>query len=203
MNNPSILPKAVIGHIVDLYRIVTFKFNNPYSYTKFRALISLANETNSDILIEAGTYKGLTAKRCAKYFKRVFTIELDDDLFKFSKKFLHRIKNIKVIQGDALEEIPKIIETENLNNMIIFLDGHFSGQGTAKGGLIEPAIEELEILAKYRERINGIIIDDFREFGFKGWPKKSTLISAAENYFESHGFNLRVHLDQVILTRID
>ena len=84
------------------------------------------------------------------------------------------------------------------NNAVIFLDGHFSQGVTAHGDLAEPACELLSSLASYKDKIKGIVVDDFRLFGIdKGWPRKSELIKSAEDCFGD--YRLSIHLDQVVL----
>jgi hypothetical protein len=191
--------QAFIGHLLDLYRIATFRFSNPHSYTNFRAIKSLAGQVNANTMIETGTYLGVTTKRCAPHFQKVYTIELDPQLADQAREFLRAQKNVEVLQGDAVKVLNQILET-NVGDTLVFLDGHFSGGVTACGDLPEPAIEELEILSKHKDKIAGIIIDDFRLFGIEpGFPSKSALFQAIENLFP--GFNLSVALDQILISR--
>lgn len=200
MNKQNRNIQALIGHIVDIYRLITFNFENPHSYTKFRAIKSMAYKTKSQIFIETGTYLGVTTDRCAPFFEKVYTIELDEHLAKQATNFLSRRKNVEVIQGDALEVLADILQQQSTQNILIFLDGHFSCGETACGDFPEPAIEELRIISRYKDRVNVVIIDDFRCFGEHiGYPSKSSLLMACEEYFND--FKLRVYLDQVILIR--
>jgi len=202
MNKASKLPKAYIGHIVDLYRIARWTFHNPHSYTKYRAINNLRKVTEAKTFIETGTFRGLTAKRCARVFDQVLTIELDDKLYAEASDYLAPLPNVKVIHGDGLVEVEKLLSDSSVDNVVLFLDGHFSGGVTALGDMHEPAVEELAVLSQYRDKISGIIIDDFREFGtMEGWPKKWELIRAAEELFVNDGYDLAVYLDQVIISR--
>lgn len=200
MNKPDQKFQAFTGHCIDLYRIASFNFKNPHSYTKFRQIKSIQEKTNSTVLIETGTYRGVTTKRCSYIFERIYTIELDEKLATEAATYLANKKNVEVIQGDALEVLPKILESDGLNNVLVFLDGHFSGGETACGNLPEPAVEELRIISKYKDKIKGVVIDDFRLFGTEhGFPKKSDLLKSAEGYFDDYDIN--VHLDQLIISQ--
>lgn len=169
---------------------------------KFITLRSLARRTGATCLIESGTYLGVTSARCSRAFNRVLTVELDPQLANLATSFLNRFDNVEVFQGDAINILPKLIARDDASRAVVFLDGHFSGGNTALGDVPEPAIMELEILANYRERICGIIIDDFRLFGVElGFPKKSDLIVAVESYFPFPDFELNVHADQLIVER--
>ena len=188
--------QAKIGHLLDLYRIATFNFSNPHSYTKYRQIKALKYKTSSKMLIETGTFRGVTTKRCASIFDKLYTIELDEKLANEASKNLSKRKNIKVLQGDATIELSNILQNEEVNNILVFLDGHFSGGITACGKIPEPAIEELKVLSRYKEKINCIIIDDFRCFGNNGFTEKSSIIKALEDEFSD--FELNIHLDQII-----
>jgi hypothetical protein len=195
--------EAFIGHLVDLYKIATFKFANaPHSYTKFRAIKASQQATQSKVFIETGTYFGVTTRRCAPFFEKVYTIELDKELANKATSFLKPKKNVQVLQGDALDILPELLSQEIGNNCLIFLDGHFSGGITACGSLPEPAIEELKIIAMYKNKVNAIIIDDFRLFGKEpDFPSKTHLFQVIEEHFPE--FNITVHLDQIVLNRLN
>ena len=82
-----------------------------------------------------------------------------------------------------------------LQYVLIFLDGHFSGTSTVRGDVSEPSVMEIEMLSRYRDKINAIIVDDFRCFGTDDWPAKSDLIRSLESFFPT--FTISVNLDQV------
>jgi len=199
VNRPGAYLQAMAGHLVDLYRLALFNVSNPHSYSKFRTIKHVARRTDARAFVEAGTYRGVTAARCARIFDQVFTVELDEKLAAAAAKYLDRWPNVTAIRGDALVEVPAILARPEVNNVIVFLDGHFSSGETAMGDLAEPAVEEIRLLGKYRQKIRGLIIDDFRGFGrWEGFPAKSELFAALEKEFPE--FDITVHLDQVIVT---
>jgi Ribosomal RNA adenine dimethylase len=201
MNQQNKEFQALIGHLVDLYKIANFKFSNPHSYTKFRSIVATRNKVSAKAFIETGTYLGVTTKRCASYFDKVYTIELDKELAKKAEDFLKPQKNVHVYQGDALNVLPLILK-EDISDTLIFLDGHFSGGETACGSMPEPVIEEIEIIANFKEKVKAIIIDDFRLFGTEpGFPSKSSLFQKIEENLPE--FSISVYLDQVILTKVN
>jgi hypothetical protein len=199
MNQQNKELQAIVGYLVDLYNISIFNFSNPHSYTKFKAITSIKTKVNANVFIETGTYLGVTTKRCASHFSRIYTIELDPLLADKASKFLSAHENVEVFQGDALSVLPNIL-SQDINNVLVFLDGHFSGGDTACGEIPEPAIEEIKILARFKKKISAIIIDDFRLFGTEpSFPSKSSLFQAIEEHFSE--FLLTVYLDQVIIQR--
>jgi hypothetical protein len=192
--------QAIAGHILDLYLLASFKFKNPHSYTKFRQIKSLKKRTNASSFVETGTYLGVTTKRCAPIFNQVYTIELDKQLAEQAQSFLSNNKNVEVIQGDALKVLPHLLEREEINDALVFLDGHFSGGITACGEIPEPGIEEIKILAQHKDKISCIVVDDFRSFGTEStFPTKFELLKAAEEYFPD--YEITVHLDQLIIVK--
>jgi hypothetical protein len=200
MNKTNRDIQALFGHVIDLYKLASFDFQNPHSYTKFLLIKRLQQKIKPSVFIETGTYRGVTTKRCSSIFDKIYTIELDKTLAAEAADYLSNKKNVQVIQGDALEVLPNILESEEVNNALIFLDGHFSGGVTACGNLPEPAIEELKLIANYRSKVKGIVVDDFRLFGTElGFPKKYDLLQVAEKNFED--YEISVHLDQLIISK--
>ena len=151
-------------------------------------------------LIESGTYRGHTTRKCAPLFQKVVTIEIDDSLAQRATQFLKDNTNIEVVHGDVIDSLPGILVREDMHDILVYLDGHFSGGITGKGKSDEPACDAINILSKHADKISAIIVDDFREFGGPGVPKKSELIKACE-YFFGDDTRLTVHLDQVIAIR--
>jgi hypothetical protein len=201
MNKQGAHFAAYCGHLVDLWRLLTFQHYNPHSFSKFRNIKSVALRTNATQMIETGTYVGNTAMRCSRYFQKVYTIELDKKLAAEAAAYLRRRANVEVIQGDALAELPKILARPTVDNLVVFLDGHFSGGDTALGDQPEPACDEIDVLAQFKGKIRAIVIDDFRSFGRgQGWPTKADLLRAIESSFNDQ-FDITVHLDQVLVIR--
>ncbi|MCX7113643.1 MAG: hypothetical protein NTX45_26880 [Proteobacteria bacterium] len=194
--------EARIGFIIDCWRMFRFNFQNPHSWVKYRQLVGLQKRTGAEVLFETGTYLGVTTRRCVRHFKRIETIELDSNLAKAAKKFLLPFPHVKVIEGDALYELPKCIaRMSTAEKAIVFLDGHFSGGDTACSSLPEPACEEIELFRGKTDQIAGVIIDDFRMFGVQqNAPTKSELFKKIEEVF-GPSFQIQVLWDQVVITR--
>jgi hypothetical protein len=193
--------RGLAGYLNDLSRIARGNFSNPHSYTKFLTINRLRKKTGATVFIEAGTYRGVTAARCSSVFEKVYTIELDPNLARAASIFLGNKRNVKVIQGDAVEVLHDLLTNHEVDRVLLFLDGHYSRGETACGVIPEPAAEELQVLKNYRDKINAIVIDDVRSFGTEAnFPKKSELLRSAEESF-GDGFDITLFLDQLILTR--
>jgi hypothetical protein len=204
VNNP--LYATIAGpcaHLIDLLNMVRFRFLNPHSYTKYRQIVAVARRTRARSLIETGTFRGVTARRCVPHFSRVYTIELDEELSRDAQVRLSRFRNCEVIQGDATLEIQKLLQRPDIGgDLLFFLDGHFSGEGTALGASAEPALDVIRVIARHKDRVAGILVDDFREFGSQpGWPTKQELIGTLEQEFSDSSFSLLVNCDQAVVMR--
>ncbi len=201
MNKPGAFLQALGGHLLDLYRLVTFDVRNPHSLSKLRNIDALRRKTGARTFVETGTYLGVTAARCARLFEKVVTIELDPELTRKAKQYLGRFPNVEVIEGDGLAVLPEVLARGDVRDVLVFLDGHFSGGVTARGDIPEPAVLEVDVLARFRDRIRAIVVDDFRCFGVEdGFPSKAELLASLERHFGAE-FDITVHLDQVLCAR--
>jgi hypothetical protein len=195
------LARSTASQLPDLWRLITFRNVVPHNYWKYQIIKRAARQSGASQMIETGTYLGQMARRCAPHFQHVVTIELDATLASNAKRSLRDCSNVEVIEGDAVDVLPSVLERPEVDNLLIYLDGHYSGSGTARGATPEPACEELEIISKFLWKLRAIIIDDFRSFGSEeGWPSKSELFKVLERHFAAH-FDIHVHLDQVLLIR--
>lgn len=200
MNKQGAMIQAWGGHLVDLWRLARFDVRNPHSYSKTRQIRSLAKRTGAKMFIETGTFLGNTTRRCAGAFEKIITIELDDALFAKAQAFLRPFRHIECVKGDASKVLPTVLARDDVNDALVFLDGHFSGHTTAHGDVAEPACEEIETLGRYKDKVTAIIVDDFRWFGQGVWPKRSTLLASVEDHL-GPDFDFTVHLDQLLVWR--
>jgi hypothetical protein len=200
MNKPIRRWQAIGGYIADICRFARAKLENPHSYLKFLHLKQLQKQTGAEVLIETGTYLGVTSYRCSFVYEQVFTVELSTDLAAAAKKFLSWRRNVEVICGDAVTELPRIFQQNSIDRAVVFLDGHYSGGETATGAISEPVLEELQGLGPFTERIVAIVVDDFRTFGTTpGTPSKSKLLRTCEELLS--GYDVTVAMDQLTLLR--
>ena len=62
-----------------------------------------------DILIETGTYLGEMALASKRTFKKIYTIELDKELYRKAKNNCSKYDHIKLYQGDSAQVLPEIL----------------------------------------------------------------------------------------------
>ena len=106
-------------------------------------------------LIETGTYKGNTIHAFVHQFNRIYSIELDRDLWHYCKIRFKKYKNIELICGDSGLKLPKLLD-EISERSVFWLDGHYSGAGTARAKEDTPILKEL--IAIKSHKINNHII---------------------------------------------
>jgi hypothetical protein len=116
----------------------------------------------SEAFVETGTYKGEGIEEALKYnFKQLYSIELFQPLYDFCIEKFKNNSNIKIFFGDSSEILEDI--TKDIDYKITFwLDGHFSGDHTAKGKKVSPIIEELNQIHNHKRNDHVIMIDDLR-----------------------------------------
>jgi hypothetical protein len=137
---------------------------NPYFPTEMA--VNLAEIAKADTFIETGTYMGGTTKWASTRFKEVHTIELSEALYQQVKDELLSKGNITPNLGDFRDVLSKILPNIK-NNILFWLDGHYSAGVTAGKDDPCPLLKELEIILS-RNNEDIILIDDARCLGGTG-----------------------------------
>jgi hypothetical protein len=117
------------------------------------------------VFIETGTFQGKGVQQALDAgFSKIYSIELSIELY---NECVQGFNNDKVflLLGDSAEVLPTLIK--EINEPITFwLDGHYSGTGTALGSQNTPLLQELESIRLHPIKTHTILIDDLR-----GWYK--------------------------------
>jgi len=171
---------------------------SPPAIAKQRHLLNALKSRNHRIFVEAGTYKGATTAFFVPHADQVISVELHDGLFAAAKQRFANYPNVTLIHGDSLIEIPKVVANCS-TPPLVFLDGHFSGQGTAQGEEMEPAESTLQRLADVTPAGTTIVIDDLRLFGsgLVGFPQLDEITKAARAAFPTAV--IRAGLDSIVV----
>src|SRR5260370_11517220 len=90
--------RGLAGYALDLVDISQMRFCNPHGLTKFLLIDGLRRRTNAENFIEAGTFHGTTAARCARTFKRLLTIQRDPNAPSNCADFLKPRHNLSLTQ---------------------------------------------------------------------------------------------------------
>ncbi len=92
-------------------------------------ILKLKDEFKIDTAISTGTFRGADAELYSKYFKHVFSMDIDNDNLKIARKRLKSCENVRLMLRDSAEFIKGYrsgYEFTNRNDTIFFyLDAHF------------------------------------------------------------------------------
>jgi len=152
--------------------------------------VILRSGIKGGIWIETGTHLGDTTELLATVATQVHTIEPAKELFKQAKSRLQHLRNVVVHLGSSETELEGILQSIQ-GDVTFWLDGHYSAGETFQGSADTPILEELRLIARYRQRFERVVvlIDDVRCFNpklpeFKDYPAREILVAwAAEQGF--------------------
>lgn len=125
-------------------------------------VIELARLNGSTIFVETGTFHGSTTRWASNNFEIVHTIEREESLYSLHSNELAKIKGVTPYLGDSRDILPRIVKGVRGERVVYWLDGHWSGAGTAGEHDECPLLDELACLSSRTEDI--ILIDDARLF---------------------------------------
>jgi hypothetical protein len=142
-----------------------------------RALIrALAKLRPGAVLVETGTFRGDTVEALRNDFPKLITIELFEPLHAAAREKFRDDPRIEPLLGSSEALLPSVIR-DIASPIVYWLDGHYSGPGTARGNIC-PVLGELEAIFARNNPDDIILIDDARLFGWRaGYPSKKTLRS--------------------------
>ena len=136
----------------------------PPHVVKQRVLQEYAERYRLKIFIETGTYRGDMVEAMKPLFRKIYSIELGDELFQKAKRRFKRDAHIELIHGDSGTELGRIMP--RLDEPALFwLDGHYSAGDTARGAKDTPIYEELDHILRAPDLGHVIVIDDARCLG--------------------------------------
>lgn len=144
---------------------------------KVKRIIATADRYRCTVFIETGTFYGQTVNAVKKSFEMVLSVELFVPLYNYNKKAFANNDNVTIYFGDSSSELKKMID-KSIGSILFWLDGHYSGGGTACGDIESPILAELETIKSNRNDMHCILIDDARLFtGTHGYPTLDKTIS--------------------------
>lgn len=168
----------------------------PPHFVKQQAIVDYAKKFKINNFVETGTYYGDMIDAVKNKFKKIYSIELDNNLFELAQKKYSELQHIKIINGDSSEKMKDVL-AEAVEPCLFWLDGHYSGPGTAKGSLDTPLLKELSLILSHQIKNHVILIDDAREFGSGDYPTRAELEKMVADYpdyvFEIRGDSARIY----------
>lgn len=85
---------------------------------------NLKNAFNTEVLVETGTYLGAMVKAQSKSFKKIYTVEISEELYPKTKQELKYLKNVDFILGDS-GEVLQALAKKITEPALFWLDGHY------------------------------------------------------------------------------
>lgn len=147
---------------------------SPHAH-KQETIKAYARQFNLNTLVETGTYLGDMMVAQAQNFRRLYSIELSDELAKRAQIRLSKYKHITILQGDSGKVLHELMPTFN-EPCLLWLDGHYSAGITAKGEKECPVFEELDAIMHHPQH-HIVLIDDARLFiGKNDYPTLEELM---------------------------
>lgn len=140
---------------------------------KRKLMLWMARKQDIHVLVETGTYHGGTVRVLQKFFKQVYSIEVDDTLYKEAAAMFKNYDHIKIIKGDSAVEISKVL-SKLKEPAVFWLDAHYSAGETGQGKELSSLQVEIELILKQikKKKFNHVLLlDDARDFwGSNGYP---------------------------------
>ena len=171
--------------------------NPPPYFVRLAMLETEAKALGAKTFIETGTFRGDTTWFFRNRFRKIVTIEVQDQLVKIARKRFRKHPNVEVVHGDSSQELAQVCGMID-GPCLVFLDGHYSSGITSYGEKECPVIEELQALFSHLNHPFRIVIDDAREFG--GDPAYPELAVIGEFLRRQPGvWKMRVENDAIVI----
>lgn len=147
----------------------------PPSVVKRYVLKQFIQRFGLNTLVETGTYLGDTIAFFRETCKRIVSIELSPRFARAAQQRFRSSKHITILEGDSGQLIGEVLKSIDAP-ALFWLDGHYSGDMTAKGDSETPILRELESIFAHSIRGHVILIDDARLFdGTRDYPTMDAL----------------------------
>ncbi len=144
------------------------------------------------VFVETGTYKGDMVYAMQPHFEEIYSIELDEELFRKARKRFARFRDVHIIHGQSGEVLPGIMKSIT-QPCLFWLDAHYSGGSTAKAEVETPIMQELNCIFAHpvaEEHI--LLIDDARCFtGENDYPLLENLEGFIRDTNPGWGFEVK------------
>lgn len=142
----------------------------PPGVVKREIISACSRRHHAQVLVETGTFLGDTLWAVRDRFETIHSIELDPELHAFARRRLQKFPHIHLHCGDSGDVLRSLLPTLS-KPCVFWLDGHYSGGGTARGAEHTPIRRELGLILSHAVSGYVLLIDDARCFcGADGYP---------------------------------
>jgi hypothetical protein len=161
--------------------------------------------------IETGTLRGETTIHESRYFDRVHTIELSEELYKANLARFAAYPNINSHLGNSADVLPEVLKGVN-EPCLLYLDAHWSGDSSVDWSTTQwkgygfdtahlgdgdiptpeeqcPLLDELAVISRAINAPCIVLVDDIRVVGKKdlGFPGEDWTHISLENIYAACG----------------
>src|SRR4051794_6188631 len=137
---------------------------------KQRIVKSHLRQCGASTVVETGTFRGDMVDALATMASRIVSIELDDRLHAAARRRFAGQPQVELLHGDSGALLPGILR-ELDRPALFWLDGHYTGIGSARTEVNSPIVAEIDALLQHSVPGHVVLIDDAREFcGSGGYP---------------------------------
>lgn len=146
-------------------------------------------------LVETGTFLGDMIAACRGQFTRIFSIELDPELYRRASRRFRRCTDVTLLHGDSGTKLQEAL-SQVQEPCLFWLDAHYSAGITARADVNTPVVEELQTIFAHHVRDHVILIDDAVLFvGRNDYPTLETVRETVER--ARPGWSLEVRHDVI------
>ena len=146
----------------------------------------LKEEYGLKMAVETGTAHGDGTRYLVSFFEKVFTIEINSELFDANLDSFSKHPNIYKYLGKTVDNLPGILELNKDTPTFFWLDAHLpQGEGHSEEVYL-PLEEELRVIKKNKDTSKDVLlIDDLRiyedgPFQAGNWVKRHDYSNTAE-----------------------
>lgn len=149
------------------------------------AILNFRNKFNINILVETGTFLGEMIYAQRNNFKKLYSIELADELFRMAEKRFSVYPHVKILNGDSGKVLNDLVPSLN-EPALFWLDGHYSGFETAKGEFETPFLQEFNAITNSPYK-HVILVDDADLFvGKNDYPTLEFVKDLVKNKLQNY-----------------
>jgi hypothetical protein len=149
----------------------------------------LKERMNLTVFVEGGTYRGATSRSMSNVYESVYTIEKSEIMYEIAKECLKGLDNVQLLKGDTRDHLDSILSVND--NILFWLDAHWSGDQTYGEKDECPLIEELQTIFSH-DKDYVILVDDARLFlkpppkphNMHAWPSIVDIARATPDNFD-------------------
>lgn len=117
----------------------------------------------TDAFIETGSHIGFGIELALHSgFSKIYSIELMPEFYEACVEKFKDNDKVELILGDSFYKLEEILEKNPGTPFTYWLDGHYSGAGTAFGVKESPLLKELEVILSRGVSGELIYVDDMR-----------------------------------------